>query len=87
MRVTEAIGGRSWHNFRLAYDIAIFDARGRYVEDGSDWRYQRAGEIGERVGLEWGGRWSKPDASHFQVTNGRSISDARREWEAERGAR
>jgi peptidoglycan L-alanyl-D-glutamate endopeptidase CwlK len=82
--VTSARGGESWHNFRLAYDIVAFDSRRRYVTDGSDQRYLRIGEIGERLGLQWGGRWRKPDVSHFQLTSGRPLSQVRREWEAER---
>lgn len=26
------------------------------------------GVIGEKYGLEWGGRWKKPDSPHFEVT-------------------
>jgi peptidoglycan L-alanyl-D-glutamate endopeptidase CwlK len=85
-RVTNARGGESWHNFRLAYDIAVFDSRGRYVTDGSDPRYLRVGEIGESLGVEWGGRWKAPDVSHFQLNGGRPMSQVRREWEAERDA-
>lgn len=28
--------------------------------------YEEAGKIAEELGLEWGGRWSKPDAPHIQ---------------------
>jgi peptidoglycan L-alanyl-D-glutamate endopeptidase CwlK len=75
--VTDARGGQSLHNFGLAFDIGVFE-RGTYIRDGSDARYQRAGELGEGItdglggpaGLEWGGRWDKPDASHFQFDGG-----------------
>jgi peptidoglycan L-alanyl-D-glutamate endopeptidase CwlK len=33
-------------------------------------KYTRAGELGESVGLVWGGRWKKPDAPHFQLKEG-----------------
>ncbi|MCL6578006.1 MAG: M15 family metallopeptidase [Candidatus Bathyarchaeota archaeon] len=29
--------------------------------------YIEAGQIGETVGLEWGGRWENPDYPHFQL--------------------
>lgn len=40
--------------------------------ESSDPRWLQMGEIGERLGLEWGGRWpnnpphSRPDPGHFQ---------------------
>ena len=56
-----------------AFDIAIlkdgkpcWDAKvsvdGDRVPD-----YQEAGEIGERVGLRWGGRWKPADLCHFET--------------------
>ncbi len=38
--------------------------------------WERLGEIGESLGLEWGGRWKQRDCPHFQIKealNGRSI--------------
>lgn len=29
--------------------------------------YKEVGEIGSRLGLEWGGRWKSPDYPHFQL--------------------
>lgn len=62
----------SRHTQRTAFDIAILvngklvwnptlDADGDGVAE-----YTEAGLIGEKVGLTWGGRWSNPDAPHFQ---------------------
>lgn len=54
----------SRHTSRTAFDIAMV------VNGAVSWEekhYQRAGEIGESVGLEWGGRWKKPDMPHFQL--------------------
>jgi peptidoglycan L-alanyl-D-glutamate endopeptidase CwlK len=64
----------SMHTKRRAFDIAIckdgipnwnvkVDVNGDQVGD-----YEEAGHIAESVGLEWGGRWSKPDYCHFQLT-------------------
>jgi RHS repeat-associated protein len=87
--VTKSRGGQSLHNFGLAYDIAIFD-RGKYIEDGDDERYRRAGELGERVTdgigaaplLEWGGRWNPSDASHLQFDGGLPLSVLRERYES-----
>jgi len=71
--VTNARGGRSFHNHRAAFDVCP-------VEDGKlNWnsnKWDRVGELGERIGLEWGGRFkSIIDKPHFQYTQGISIDD------------
>ncbi|MDR1275814.1 MAG: M15 family metallopeptidase [Candidatus Accumulibacter sp.] len=76
--VTNAKGGQSFHNWRVAFDAVplrggkpVWNTRG---DDGKLW--EKIGAIGEAVGLEWGGRWKKfPDYPHFQCTNGRSLAD------------
>ena len=81
--VTNARGGESYHNFGVAFDIALFDAKGRYITNGSDPAYQQAGKIGERLGLTWGGRWQNPvDPSHFQLDRGIDLATMRRRFEA-----
>lgn len=73
-KVTNLKGAASKHCFTIngkpaakAFDIAIFD-NGEYIEDGSDPRYLKAGELGEALGLAWGGRWKDPhDPSHFEI--------------------
>jgi len=66
--VTKAPGGLSYHNYGLAFDV-VPDA---YVNmpdwnpSGPDW--QILGNIGESLGLSWGGRWSKPDLPHFELS-------------------
>lgn len=73
-RVTNVKGGQSKHNFALdgqpaskAFDFGLFDA-GRYITDGSDFRYEQAGKIGEGLGLTWGGRWKSPfDPGHLEL--------------------
>lgn len=63
--VTKAKSGQSWHNFGLAFDIGVFSPAGDYLGDSPN--YAAAGRIGESLGLEWGGRWTRmPDAPHFQ---------------------
>jgi hypothetical protein len=69
----------------VAYDIAILDAEGRYVRSGSDPRYLSSGVIGEALGLEWGGRWTRPyDPAHFQLTRGVDLQTMRSRFETGR---
>lgn len=55
---------KSKHIEGKAFDIAM-------LKNGkADWNvasYRRPGEIGQEIGLEWGGSWKKPDAPHFQL--------------------
>lgn len=56
-----------WHCFGLAFDWACYDAAGNYIENGQDSAYLRCGEIGESLGLRWGGRWiHHPDWDHLE---------------------
>lgn len=50
-----------------AFDFGIF-SHSIYITDGKDRRYTQAGEIGESLGLVWGGRWKVPhDPSHLEI--------------------
>jgi peptidoglycan LD-endopeptidase CwlK len=59
-----------------AFDIAIVKDRKQVWDlkvdvnenDLPDW--EEVGAMGERIGLEWGGRWEKPDRPHFQEKRG-----------------
>ena len=53
----------SRHTSRRAWDIAV---NGNNLYDMSVIR--KAGEIGKQLGITWGGMWSPPDYSHFEVT-------------------
>lgn len=50
-----------------AFDIGII-RNGKYVGDGEDPDYAKAGAIGESVGLAWSGRWKGKlqEVGHFQ---------------------
>lgn len=74
--VTKLTGSQSLHCFTIggipaskAFDFAAFDEHNAYITDGNDPTYSRAGEIGIKLSLEWGGDW-KPfkDASHLQLS-------------------
>lgn len=83
-RVTNSRAGQSYHNYFLAFDIALMydkDNNGTYEslswdtlkdfdKDGeSDW--MEVVDIFEQAGYVWGGRFSSiPDAPHFEKTFG-----------------
>lgn len=78
--VTNARPGYSWHNFGVAFDVTVFRG-GKPVWSGAD--YDVAGRIGERLGLEWGGRWTGfKDRPHFQRRTGTTLAQerAKRGW-------
>ncbi len=78
--VTKARGGRSNHNFGIAWDIGLFDA-GRYITDHAS--YERAAEVGLIGSLEWGGAWPRfQDRPHYQMATGLSVASVRRRFEA-----
>ena len=71
---TRARPGESAHNVcddlgrpaAEAFDIAVI-RHGKYIGDGNDKDYLRAGQIGEDLGLVWAGRWIKmTEVAHFQ---------------------
>lgn len=85
-RVTNARGGRSNHNFGIAWDVALFDAEGSYLNGDTAeevGEYRRLGELARPLGLEWGGDWkSLPDVPHYQLRSNLSLSETRRRFEA-----
>lgn len=90
--VTNARGGESFHNFRVALDCVplrngkpIWGTSGNGIDnDPSDDAtddleiWQRIGELGEAQGLEWAGRWKRfREFPHFQFTGGLTLADFR----------
>lgn len=73
-KVTNAKAGQSWHNWRVAFDVVPL-VHGKAVwDDEALWR--KLGQIGQEVGLEWGGAWrSFADKPHFQYTGGLTLAD------------
>jgi len=71
--VTNAKAGQSLHNYALqgkpaslAYDCVPLKA-GKPAWNDKE-LYERVGVIGERLGLEWAGRWKRfKESPHFQV--------------------
>jgi peptidoglycan L-alanyl-D-glutamate endopeptidase CwlK len=73
--VTNARGGQSFHNYRVAFDWVPM-LHGKPLWD-NDVIYAKCGRIGESIGLEWAGRWSGKikETAHMQYTGGLSLAD------------
>ena len=82
--VTNARGGKSWHNFGLALDFA-FEQDGTQHPTWStsqsinDWRL--LGSMGEAIGFEWGGRFDLKDFGHFHYSAGQTMDRVRAAYE------
>lgn len=73
-RVTNAKGGQSMHQYRVAWD-AVPLIGGKPVWSNSE-LYLRMGEAAEALGIEWAGRWkSFRETAHFQYTEGLKLAD------------
>lgn len=73
-RVTNAKGGQSMHQYRVAWD-AVPLIGGKPQWSNSE-LYLRMGEAAEALGIEWAGRWkSFRETAHFQVTQGLTLAD------------
>ena len=73
-KVTNAKGGQSYHNWKVAFDFCPI------VNGKPNWSdvalYTKCGEIAEGVGLEWAGRWKKfNEQAHCQYTGGLTLHD------------
>lgn len=74
-KVTNAKAGQSWHNWRCAFDfVPLVNGKPAW----SDVKlFTKCGEIAEKHGLEWAGRWKGKmiEMAHCQFTNGLTLSD------------
>ena len=73
--VTNAKGGQSFHNYRVAFDWVPM-LHGKPLWNDS-FAYTKCAHIGEALGLEWAGRWSGKlkETAHFQYTGGLKLAD------------
>lgn len=55
----------TYHNWRLAFDIAMFK-NGRKQVSWDFKLYEKVAPIAEKQGWTWGGRWKVKDGCHFQ---------------------
>jgi peptidoglycan L-alanyl-D-glutamate endopeptidase CwlK len=79
--VTDARGGRSNHNFAIAWDIGIF-VGGRYLKNSPLYKEAAKVALTATTGLEWGGHWKKPDRPHYQLATGKGINEVRELFES-----
>lgn len=72
LRVTNAKGGESLHNYGVAADF-VFRKEG-YGASNALW--ETFGMIAEKYGFEWGGRWTSfPDRPHLEMKLGYTLAD------------
>lgn len=73
-KVTNARGGQSWHNYKLAFDfVPIVNGKAQWNDTKT---FERCGVIAESIGLEWAGRWkSFKELAHCQFTDGLTLKD------------
>jgi peptidoglycan L-alanyl-D-glutamate endopeptidase CwlK len=77
--VTKAKGGKSNHNFGIAWDIGVFD-NGRYL--GESPLYDRVPATGLAPGIEWGGNWTSfKDRPHYQLASTLTLARVRTSFE------
>lgn len=64
--VTNAVGGKSWHNYRCAWDVVPIIC-GKPVWDAQDHIWREVVRIGKECGAKAGADWTSfPDLPHFQ---------------------
>lgn len=67
--VTQAGPWQSYHQHGLAADCAFYRDGKLVITEKDPWAmqgYQRYGELAERAGLVWGGRWRMMDLGHVE---------------------
>lgn len=80
-KVTNAIGGRSNHNFGIAWDIGIFSKQGGFITKSG--AYDEPASVGLTNSLEWGGHWkSFVDKPHYQLKVEVNLKIVRKKFEA-----
>jgi peptidoglycan L-alanyl-D-glutamate endopeptidase CwlK len=78
--VTNARGGRSRHNFGLAWDIGVFTAESGYSLRVAD--YAEVARLGLGDAIEWGGHWTRfPDPPHYELALGLDAATLRMRFE------
>jgi len=72
--VTHARGWQSWHVYSRAFDVCF-----RAGDHGITWNgpWGKLGLLGERLGLEWGGRDKAQDQPHFDYHPDLTLAQAR----------
>ncbi len=73
-KVTNAKGGQSFHNYKIAFDFCpIVNGKAQWNDTAA---FNKCGEIAESLGLEWAGRWKTfKELAHVQYTGGLTLKD------------
>jgi peptidoglycan L-alanyl-D-glutamate endopeptidase CwlK len=78
--VTHARGGRSRHNFGIAWDIGVFTDEAGYSLQADD--YAEVARLGMSDALQWGGHWRRfPDPPHYELDVGLELTALRARFE------
>jgi peptidoglycan LD-endopeptidase CwlK len=76
--VTNAPPGSSWHEFGLAFDVAVMGPNGNPTWPNDVALWSRIGAAGKAAGLQWGGDFTTlTDRPHFEFHPGVTLSMAR----------
>jgi hypothetical protein len=74
--VTNAKGGESIHNYRLAFDFAPLESNGSIDWSSKNKKWRLTGELWEGMGGVWGGNFiSLVDLGHCEYTGGLKLTD------------
>jgi len=76
--VTNAKGGQSYHNHRVAFDVwpVVNGKLLPFTSDAAEPLLYAIAHFGKQVGMEWGGDFPNiKDMPHFQVTLGYTFND------------
>src|SRR3990167_4928895 len=73
--ITYARAGYSFHEYGLAIDMAFRNESGKVSWDKS--LFEKAWELGKKLGFNWGGDWFMRDMPHLQYQNGLYIGEIR----------
>jgi len=68
--VTNAAAWQSYHQHGLAADSAFMRNGKLVISERDPWAakgYELYGEVAQRVGLTWGGRWQNADLGHVEL--------------------
>lgn len=73
-KVTNAKGGKSYHNYGLAVDI--YPVNNGVIDINDADTLIKVSSTGKKLGFEWGGDWkTNKDYPHFQITFGKSVGE------------
>ena len=73
-KVTNAPAGKSFHNWKVAFDFCpVKNGKAMWSDTAT---FERCGVIAESCGLEWAGRWrTMKELAHCQYTGGLTLVD------------